>query len=61
VFVRGDVELERMNEFVADDVVGVAERAAHREDDPPAQRFGDAACSLAQLSLDGVGLLEVDV
>ena len=56
---RGDVELERVHQLVADHVVGVGERSAHRQHDPPADRFGDAARALADLSLDGVGLFEV--
>ncbi len=48
-----------MHELVADHVIGVAERAAHRQHDPPPQWLGDAAGAFAELALDGVGLLEV--
>ena len=44
---------------MADDVIGVGERAAERQDDAAPQRFGDAAGALAELALDRVGLLEV--
>ncbi len=56
---RGDVELERMHELVADHMVGVAERTAHRQHDATPHRLGDAAGSFAELTLDCVGLLEI--
>ena len=56
---RGDVELERVHELVADHVIGVGERTAERQDDAAPERFGDAARAFAELARDGVGLLEV--
>ena len=56
---RGDVELERVHQLVADHVIGVGERTAHRQDDAAPDRFGDAAGAFADLARDGVGLLEV--
>ena len=56
-----DVELKRVDELVADDVVGVGERARQRQDNPAPQRFGDAAGAFPKLSGDHVGLLEVRV
>ena len=55
----GDVELERVHELVADHVIGVGERTAHRQDDAPPDRLGDAARAFTDLARDGVGLLEV--
>ena len=56
---RRDIELKGMNELVADDVIGVGQRPAERQDDPPPQRFGDAARAFAELPLNRVGLFEV--
>ena len=56
---RRDVELERVHQLVADHMVRVGERPAHRQNDAPAQRLGDAAGAFAELALDDVGLLEV--
>src|SRR5262245_26452718 len=50
-----------MHELVADDVVGIRQRTAEREDDPAPQRFGHAAGALAQLTRNDVVLLEVSV
>ena len=52
VRVRRHVELERVHQLVADHVIGVGERAAERQDDPPPQRLGDAAGAFAELALN---------
>ena len=57
----GDVELKGVHQLVADDVIGVGERAAERQDHAPSKRFGDAARALADLTADRIGLLEVRV
>ena len=59
VGVRRHVELEGVDELVAEDVIGVGERSAERQHDAAAQRLGDAAGALAELALNRVGLLEV--
>ena len=56
---RRDVELKRVDELVADHVIGVGERTAERQDDAAPQRLGDAAGAFAELALNRVGLLEV--
>ena len=53
------VELKRVDQLVADDVVGVGERTAKRQHDAAAERLGDAAGAFAELALNRVGLLEV--
>ena len=59
VGTRRDVVLKRVDELVADDVVGVADRSAERQHDPAPRRFRHAAGAFTELTLDGVGLLEV--
>ena len=53
------VELKRVHELVSEHVIGVGERAGHRQHDAPLQRLGDAARAFADEALDGVGLPEV--
>jgi hypothetical protein len=52
--------MKRVDELVADHVVRVGERTRQREDDPPAQRLGDATGPLPHLARDDVVLLEID-
>src|SRR5437867_584611 len=40
---RGDVELERVDELVADDVIRVGQRTGERQHDAAPDRLGDAA------------------
>ena len=54
-----DVELKRVHELVAEHVIGVGERARHRQHDAALERFGDAARAFADQPLDGVRLPEV--
>ena len=42
-----DVELKRVDQLVADHVIGVGERPAERQHDAAAHRFGDAAGAFA--------------
>ena len=58
---RRDVELERVDQFMSDHVIGVGERPAERQDDAAANRFGHAAGAFADVAADRVGLLEVRV
>ena len=51
--------LERMDELVAEHMIGVAERRGHRQDHPPLRAFGDTAGALADRALEDVGLLEL--
>ena len=48
-----------MHELVTDDVVGIRQWTAKRQDNATAERFSDAACAFAQLTADRVRLLEV--
>jgi hypothetical protein len=48
-----------MHQLMPDHVIGIRQRAAERQDDAPAQRFGDAAGAFAELALDRGGLLEI--
>ena len=50
-----------MHKFVADDVIGVGDRPPERQDDAPAQRFGDASRAFAEFSFNRVRLLEIGV
>src|SRR6266568_2709271 len=56
-----DVVLEGVHQLMADDVVGLCERASEGQHDPPLEDFRDAARSLTQVAGDGVGLLELGV
>jgi hypothetical protein len=48
-----------MHELMADDVIGVGQGTAKRQNDPAFQRLGDAAGTFPKLPLNRVGLLEV--
>ena len=58
---RRDVELERVDQFMSDHMIGVGERPAEWQDDAAANRFGDAAGAFSDVAADRVGLLEVRV
>ena len=54
-----DVVLERVDQLVADHVIGFGEAGAGGQHDAAAQAFGDAAGAFAHQRGDDVGLLEV--
>jgi hypothetical protein len=54
-----EIILEGVDELVADDVIGLAERSAVRQDDPALERLGDAAGALAEELGDDRRLLEL--
>ena len=59
--VRRDVVLEGMHKLVAENMVGLGQRAGERQHDAALHPLGDAARSLADHAADDVGLLEVRV
>ncbi len=61
VLLEGDVVLERVDEFVAEDVVGLGVGPRQRHRDALLQALGHAARALADEAADGVRLLEVRV
>ena len=54
-----DVVLERVDELMPDDMVGLGERGPVGQDDPALEGFGDAAGALAHRSGNDRGLLEL--
>ena len=59
VMPRGDVELEDVHHFVADDVIVLGVVAGQRQDDAVHERIGEAARPFADHLRRGGGLLEV--
>ena len=59
--VPGDVELEGVDQLVAEHVIGLGQRPRHRQHDAPLEDLRDSACPLAHLAFEDVGLLEVGV
>ena len=57
--VTGDVELERVDQFVTEHMIGVRQRPGHRQDDPAFEGFGETAGALPNGAFHGVGLAEV--
>ena len=57
--VARHVELEGVNQFVAEHVIRIGQRAGHRQHDAPLDGFGHAARTLANQTVNRIGLAEV--
>ena len=53
-----DIELKRVDDLVAEHMIGVGEAGRERQDDPPLAGVGEAAGALFDQAAVDVGLLE---
>ena len=61
VRLRGHIELERVNELVADHMVRIRNRTGKGQNDPPSGCLCDSTDTFPELALNDVGLLEIGV
>jgi len=57
--LTGQIILESMNQLMSDNVVGLSQGYAIRQDDSPFKRLGNSACSLAHSLRNDCCLLEL--